>query len=847
MKNSLTSVKFIASFMKKYFVSLIIVAFFIIFATWLQVISPKIMGDSIDKMVTYVGTSIKHDTVGTYYDQLESGQGLTPSQLQAITANAQLSSDMNAKIQNATPEQQVMLYDYEKLMVQTIQTDPMTEVYSSLAGQVELTEEQKQLIVDTFSLTGDQSDDVMNSSLKQQHKEFVNFQKFNSILKLDDQNRLIDSLNSNEAITIVMLDDLKNTDGVVLSSKLSTDQQKFLTNSTLEEQQKYLNIYNELNDYISMDPTTGTSRELTTEQIQFINSSNVNDMLKYKAMSTPVSTFYNAFITYQSLYTPTSYVDNSHHEFMYFLMILVLSYFFLTLTNYIYNRVMARIAGLSTRDMRNTLFGKLEHLSIRFFDQSNDGDVLSRFTNDIDNISNAMNQSLVQMLSQIAMLVGIVWMMFKEDTSSYTFANGYVLDNVLVISMLLFAVFAIVLALFVIKKAQYYVSRQQSKLGELNGYIDERISGQKIVIAYGLEDQTMEEFEAFNDDYRKTSIKGQIYSGILMPMMNGIGLVNLGALVFLGAIFVANGNMSIGLLVTFIQYSQRFFQPLAQLVSQYNLVQLALSGGSRVKDVIDVEPEIVNKPNAVAIDGINGVVELKDVNFGYYPDKPVLKNINLQVKKGQMIALVGPTGSGKSTVMNLMNRFYDVDSGEINFDGRNIQDITLETLRKNVGIVLQESVLFAGTIRENIAYGDDSATEEMVINAAKTANIHEFIMTLEEGYDTHIDNNTSMFSTGQKQLMSIARTILTNPDLLILDEATSNVDTVTEAKIQLAMENVLQGRTSFVIAHRLKTIMNADEIIVLKDGEIIEQGTHEALLELDGFYGELYKNQFVLK
>ena len=332
-------------------------------------------------------------------------------------------------------------------------------------------------------------------------------------------------------------------------------------------------------------------------------------------------------------------------------------------------------------------------------------------------------------------------------------------------------------------------------------------------------------------------------------MMQGMSLVNTAIVIFFGGWLAINGSVdraaALGLVVMFVQYSQQYYQPLMQISSGYSMIQLAVTGARRLNEMFD-EPDEIRPENGEKLEEINKAVALNHVVFGYNPETPVLKDVSIHVDKGEMVALVGPTGSGKTTIMNLMNRFYDVNEGAVTFDGVDIREMDLDSLRSHVGIVLQESVLFSGTIRENIAFGKPEATDEEIVQA-KQANIHEFIVNLEQGYDTEITEENNLFSTGQKQLVSIARTIITNPELLILDEATSNVDTVTEAKIQKAMDEAIKGRTSFVIAHRLKTILNADRIIVLRDGEVIEEGNHHELVEQDGFYAELYKNQFVFE
>lgn len=524
-------------------------------------------------------------------------------------------------------------------------------------------------------------------------------------------------------------------------------------------------------------------------------------------------------------------------DFVHIIWMLILFYVLLAAATFIQTILMAGVSGRATNRMRIGLFRKMEKLSIRFFDGHKDGEMLSRFTSDLDNISNTLNQALVQVLSNVALMIGVIIMMYQQNVKLATVT-------------LLLAPVAILIAALIIRKARKYVDMQQDRLGELNGYIDEKISGQKIVITNGLEEETIEGFVKHNNIVKEATFKGQVYSGLLFPMMQGISLVNTAVVIFFGGWLALDGSIertaALGLIVMFVQYSQQFYMPLTQISSQYSMLQLAITGARRVSEIFDEEEEI-ERANLQEIDGVHKSVKLQNIDFAYTPEKPVLKNVSIDVEKGKMVALVGPTGSGKTTVMNLLNRFYNVDNGAILFDDIDIRDIKLASLRQQVGIVLQDSVLFSGTIRDNIVFGKPEATDAEVTDAAKQANIHDFIMTLENGYETEISDENNIFSVGQKQLISIARTIITNPSLLILDEATSNVDTVTEARIQKAMDNVISGRTSFVIAHRLKTILDADHIVVLHQGEVIEQGTHESLLQQKGFYSELYHNQFVME
>lgn len=504
----------------------------------------------------------------------------------------------------------------------------------------------------------------------------------------------------------------------------------------------------------------------------------------------------------------------------------------------IYTLLFTRIVAHSTNRMRKGLFGKLERLTVAFFDSHKDGDILSRFTSDLDNIQNAFNQSLTQVVTNIALYVGMVIMMFRQDTrlALVTIASTPV---------------ALIALVVIIRLSRKYTDKQQAAVSKLNAYMDEKISGQKAIIVQGVQEETIDGFLELNEEVRRTTFKGRLFGGILFPFMNGMSLVNTAIVIFAGSSIVLNDSSletaaALGLVVTFVQYSQQYYQPIMQIASSWAELQLAFTGAHRIQEMFD-EPEEVRPQNAPLFTELKEGVEIKDIDFGYLPGQKVLDKVSISAPKGKMVAVVGPTGSGKTTIMNLINRFYDVNGGSVAFDGRDIREYDLDSLRDKVGIVLQESVLFSGTIADNIRFGDESISQEMVETAARATHIHDFIMSLPEGYETFVTDDENVFSTGQKQLISIARTLLTDPQVLILDEATSNVDTVTEAKIQKAMEAIIAGRTSFVIAHRLKTILNADEIIVLKDGKVIEQGNHSQLLKLNGFYAELYHNQFVFE
>ena len=516
----------------------------------------------------------------------------------------------------------------------------------------------------------------------------------------------------------------------------------------------------------------------------------------------------------------------------------LVSFVCLSVSSLIYMVLMTRVIAHSTNEMRKGLFGKLSKMTVAFFDRHQDGDILSRFTSDLDNILQALNESMIQVMSNALLYLGLVIIMFVQNArlAWITVASTPV---------------AFLLLVVIVRLARKYTNLQQKEVGRLNAYMDETISGQKAVIVQGMQEEVIKGFIEQNDRVRSATFKGRTFSGLLFPIMNGMNLINTAIVIFVGsAVLLSDPNVetavAVGLITTFTQFSQQYYQPIIQIAASWGSLQLAFTGADRIQEMFDA-PEEVRPENAPAFIELTDSVEIKHVDFSYVEGKPILKDVSILAPKGKMTAVVGPTGSGKTTIMNLLNRFYDVDNGSIEFDGRDIRDYELDSLRSHVGIVLQDSVLFSGTIRDNIRFGVPDASQEMVETAARATHIHDYIESLPDKYDTIVDDDQNIFSTGQKQLISIARTLLTDPQVLILDEATSNVDTVTESKIQQAMETVVAGRTSFVIAHRLKTILNADQIIVLKDGEVIEQGNHYQLLKLGGFYSELYHNQFVFE
>lgn len=456
---------------------------------------------------------------------------------------------------------------------------------------------------------------------------------------------------------------------------------------------------------------------------------------------------------------------------------------------------------------------------------------MSRLTNDIDNISNTLNSSSTQIISSIISITGTVIMMLYLSPI-LTFIN------MLIIPVMLFITGKIA------KRSRKYFLNQQAALGKLNGMIEESISGQRVIKVFTREEKQIEEFNKSNEELKNIGIKALILSGFIPPLMNLLNNINFAFIAGVGGWLAVREIITIGVIASFINYSKQFTRPINELANQINMFQTAIAGAERVFEIMDESPEKEDEKDAIRLSNISGKVDFENVTFSYDKKTPVLKNINLHINPGETIALVGPTGAGKTTIINLLTRFYDIDEGLIKIDGTDIRKINRKSLRSSLGIVLQDAYLFSESVRENIRYGRLDASDEEVEEAAKLANAHKFIKRLPQGYDTVLSEEASNLSQGQRQLITIARAILANPSILILDEATSSVDTRTELHIQEAMLNLMKGRTSFVIAHRLSTIRDADQIVVINDGKIIEKGKHDELLKQRGFYYNLYMTQF---
>ena len=513
------------------------------------------------------------------------------------------------------------------------------------------------------------------------------------------------------------------------------------------------------------------------------------------------------------------------------LLTLLALYIISMLFSAIQSFLMTNVSQKLTYRMRNDIAVKINKLPMKYFDKRTNGEVLSIITNDVDTFSQNMNQSITQIITAICTIIGILIMMLSISVT------------MTIISIIILPITALVVR-FIVKKSQKYFKAQQDYLGHVNGQVEEVYSGHNIVKVFNGEEKAIEDFDKMNKELYHSGWKSQFMSGLMHPIMNFAGNVGYVGVAILGGYLAVQGRITVGNIQSFIQYNKQFTQPINQIAQISSMLQSMVAASERIFEFLEEEEEVQEIPNAVSTKGLKGNVTFDHVKFGYNEDKIIIHDFNETVKDGQKVAIVGPTGAGKTTMVKLLMRFYDVNSGAILVDGHNVKDFNRGELRQMFGMVLQDTWLFGGTIKENIKYGKPDATDEEVIAAAKAAHVHHFIQTLPKGYDMVIDEESSNISQGQKQLLTIARVILTNPEILILDEATSSIDTRTEQQIQSAMDNLMKGRTSFIIAHRLSTIKNADTILVMNQGDVIEQGTHEELLAKGGFYANLYNSQF---
>jgi ATP-binding cassette subfamily B protein len=513
------------------------------------------------------------------------------------------------------------------------------------------------------------------------------------------------------------------------------------------------------------------------------------------------------------------------------LLLMLVLYLFSALCLYIMGYVMSSVSQMTVYRMRNDVKEKLDRLPLKYFDQHTYGDILSRVTNDMDNIATTMQQSLTQLITSIVTVVGILIMMLT-------------ISPLLTLIALVTLPASSIVAAIIAKNSQKFFADQQRYLGQLSGHVEEMYGGHKIVTVFGHEEDSVSKFRGINDKLYGAGWKAQFISGIIWPALNLVTNFGYTLVCVAGGILVAKRVIEIGDIQAFIQYNQQFTQPILQVANISAILQSTIASAERVFEVMDEREEIADREDAQVIESPKGQVRFEHVRFGYEDDSPLMDDMNIDVHEGETIAIVGPTGAGKTTLVNLIMRFYDVQGGRITVDGVDIRDMRRGDLRRMFGMVLQDTWLFNGTIRENIAYGRENATEEEIIVASKAAYADRFIRTLPQGYDTVLNEEASNISQGQRQLLTIARAVLADPPMLILDEATSNVDTRTELLIQRAMANLMKGRTSFVIAHRLSTIRDAELILVMNHGAIIEQGNHKELREKGGFYADLYNSQF---
>lgn len=501
------------------------------------------------------------------------------------------------------------------------------------------------------------------------------------------------------------------------------------------------------------------------------------------------------------------------------------------LCSFIQGMIMTGISQKTTYRLRKDITEKVNRMPMDYFDTKPVGEVLSRVTNDVDTLGQSLNQSATQLITSVTTLIGVLVMMLS-------------ISPLMTVVALLILPISVGLISFVMKHSQKYFSGQQEYLGNVNGQVEEVYSGHNVIKAFNKEDDVIREFDRTNDKLYESAWKSQFFSGMMMPVMQFVGNLGYVGVAILGGFLAIKKTIEVGDIQSFIQYVRNFTQPIQQVAQVTNMLQLAAASSERVFEFLEEKEEDQTVEHPVSVEGLHGNVQFENVHFGYNPEKIIINDFSANVKEGQKIAIVGPTGAGKTTMIKLLMRFYDVNSGSIKIDGHDVRDFNRSELREMFGMVLQDTWLFHGTIMDNIRYGKLDATEEEVIQAAKAAHVHRFVQTLPGGYQMEINEEATNISQGQKQLLTIARAILADPKILILYEATSSVDTRTEVRIQKAMDNLMKGRTSFVIAHRLSTIRDADLILVMKDGDIIEQGTHTQLLAQNGFYAELYNSQF---
>ena len=513
------------------------------------------------------------------------------------------------------------------------------------------------------------------------------------------------------------------------------------------------------------------------------------------------------------------------------IVFLLVLYIISAIFNYIQGWVMTDVTQKITYDLRKDISEKINRLPLKYFDKRTHGEILSRVTNDVETVSQTLNQSLTQIVTSVVMIIGIIIMMLS-------------ISWLLTLVALIILPISLSLIKFITKRSQIYFVRQQKLLGDVNGHIEEMYAGHQVMRVFNGEKASVEKFNSINEDLYESAWNAQFLSGLMHPLMTFVGNLGYVGVSVVGGWLAINGSLKVGDIQAFIQYVQQFNQPIAQTANIANVMQSTAAAAERVFEFLEEPEQSANPKKPTLLKSPKGEVEFNDVVFGYDSKKPVIKGLNAKIKPGSRVAIVGPTGAGKTTLVNLLMRFYDVDNGEILIDGVNIKDMKREDVRKLFGMVLQDTWMFNGTIRENLIYGKPNASEEEIMKAAKEAQVDHFVRSLPGGYEMELNEEASNVSAGEKQLLTIARAMLAKTPMLILDEATSSVDTRTEVQIQKAMDNLMEGKTSFVIAHRLSTIRNADLILVMNDGNVIEQGTHDSLMKQAGFYAKLYNSQF---